>query len=127
MGADVESGINGLRYGIFISVGHLMFGGDKFYGLTVGNHIALESPFLSKNFGEEMITARDGFAVIVVVRTHYSQRTGFVEGHSKRIEIECAHFSGSYVGVSTCFSVTSAYRYAIDGKMFWGRDQLVFL
>ena len=50
---------------------------------------------------------------LVVVRTHYSQRTGFVEGHSKRIEIECAHFSGSYVGVGTCFSVTSTYRYAI--------------
>ena len=69
---DIQSCIDHLCCHLFFSRGDTMFGVQKLYRLTIRYYISLESPLLTQNLREEMITSGNWLPVIIIIRTHHS-------------------------------------------------------
>ena len=127
MGAYVESGINGACDAIFVCRSHAVLARYELHGLAVGDHIALETPLMTQYSGEKPITARYRLSVVIVIRTHYPQRSGLTESHAERVEVERTHLARSHMRIGTRHSVASAHRDAVHCEMFGRRYQIIFL
>ena len=91
--AYVQSGLHALTDGLFHVFGGAVLGVEVFYGITVGYYIAAEAHFTAQAGGEPVVTALNGNAVVVVVRTHYAQQSGFPDDPSEGIDMYVFHFS----------------------------------
>ena len=72
VGTDIQSCIDHLCRHLFFSRGDTMFGVQKLYRLTIRYYISFESPLLTQNLREEMITSGNRLPVIIIIRTHHS-------------------------------------------------------
>ena len=72
VGTDIQSCIDHLCCHLFFSRGDTMFGVQKLYRLTIRYYISFESPLLTQNFREEMITSGNRLPIIIIIRTHHS-------------------------------------------------------
>ena len=72
VGTDIQSCIDHLCRHLFFSRGDTMFGVQKLYRLTIRYYISFESPLLTQNFREEMITSGNRLPIIIIIRTHHS-------------------------------------------------------
>ena len=104
-----------------------MFACNKLHRLTVRNHIPLESPFLTQDFGQKMIASANRFTIIIIIRAHHAQSPCILESYPERLQIERSHFTRCYVGIGTRLPIASAHRNTVNSKMFGSGNQIMLL
>ena len=84
---DIQSRVYYLCRHFLFGRSNTMLRVQELHRFTVRNDISFESPLLAQDFRKEMITAGHRFAVIVIVRTHNSQCTRFLNTFTERFQI----------------------------------------
>ena len=119
----IQSRIYYLGSSIYSIGSHLMLGIKKFYRFTVRHYITFEAPFVAKYFSKEMIASGNRFTIIVIIRTHNSQCSGFAESLAERFDIKSSHLTRCYVWIGTGTGITPTDRDTIYCKVFGSGNQ----
>ena len=89
---DVQSGFHALADGFLHVFCRAVLGVEVFHGVTVGHHVAPESHFAAQAGSQPVVASLDGDAVVVVVRTHHAQQSGFFDNPAEGVDVYVLHF-----------------------------------
>ena len=88
--SDVQTGPHALQHRLFHILGRMVFHVEVFHRVTVRHHVALKAELLAQAFHEPVVAALNGESVVVVVRTHHAQQSGFGNDASPGVDVH--HF-----------------------------------
>ena len=123
----IQSCIYYLGSSIYSIGSYVMLGIEKLHRFTIRHYITFEAPFMAKYFSKEMIASGNRFTIIVIIRTHDSQCSGFAESLAERFDIKSPHLARCYMWIGTGTGITPTDRDTIYCKVFGSGNQSFLL
>ena len=123
IGAHVQPGIHRLSSALHGIDSHSVLRVEELHCLAVRNHIAFETPFVTKDFRQKAVTARNGLAIVIVIRAHHAQRACLTKCLAKRLQIERPHLARRHMRVRAGAFIAASHRNAIHGKVLGSGNQ----